>query len=184
MKKLKVSDLMIPLDQYATVSEDATLYDAVIALEKSQEELDRTRYKYLHRAILVLDKNKQVIGKISQLDVIKALEPKYKEMGDRLSHWGFSPEFLKSILDTHMLWASSLLDICAKAAKLNAKDFMYTPTEGEYVNGDASLEEAMHMLVMGHHQSLLVIEDKKIIGILRMTDVFSEVLDLIKSCEI
>jgi CBS domain-containing protein len=184
MKKVKVSDLMIPLEQYATVSEDATLFDAVIALEKSQEELDRTRYKYLHRAILVLDKNEQVVGKISQLDVIMALEPKYKEMGERLSHWGFSPVFLKSMLDTHMLWASSLMDICTKASKLKAKDFMYTPTEGEYVNADASLEEAMHMLVMGHHHSLLVIEDKKIIGILRLTDVFAEIFDIIKGCEL
>ena len=149
MNKVKVSDLMIPLEQYATVFEDATLYDTVIALEKAQEELDRIRYKYLHRAILVLDKNKQVVGKVSQLDVIKALEPKYNEMGDRLSHWGFSAGFLKSMLDTHMLWASSLSSLCAKAANLKVKDFMYTPTEGEYINADASLEEAMHMLVMG-----------------------------------
>jgi len=184
MKIEKVSDLMIPLEQYATVFEDATLYDAVIALEKAQEELDRTRYKYLHRAILVLDKNKQVVGKISQLDVIKALEPKYKEMGDRLSHWGFSPEFLKSMLDNYMLWGNSLVVLSTKAASLKAKDFMYTPTEGEYINADAPLEEAMHMLVMGQHHSLLAIKDKKIIGILRLTDVFAAIFDVIKGCEI
>jgi len=175
---------MKPLKQYATIFENTTLYDAVIAREKAQEELDRTRYKYLHRAILVLDKNKQVVGKISQLDVIKALEPKYKEMGDRLSHWGFSPEFLKSMLDNYMLWANSLVVLSTRAASLKAKDFMYTPTEGEYINADASLEEAMHMLVMGQHHSLLVNKDKKIIGILRLTDVFAAIFDLIKGSEI
>ena len=61
---------------------------------------------------------------------------------------------------------------------------MYTPTESEYVNADASLEEAMHMLVMGQHHSLLVIKDKKIIGILRLSDVFAAIFDLIKGCEV
>ena len=36
---IRVSDLMVPRDEYATVGDDATLYEAVIALEKAQEEL-------------------------------------------------------------------------------------------------------------------------------------------------
>ena len=35
---IRVSDLMVPLDEYATVSQDVSLYEAVIALEKAQEE--------------------------------------------------------------------------------------------------------------------------------------------------
>jgi hypothetical protein len=33
-----VKDLMVPLSEYATVSEDASLYEAVVSLEKAQEE--------------------------------------------------------------------------------------------------------------------------------------------------
>ena len=184
MKSITVKDLMVPLEEYAIVSEEATLYDAVTALEEAQENLDRTMHKYLHRAVLVLDKNKNVVGKISQLDVLKALEPKYKEIGDiySLSRTGFSPEFLKSMIDQQKLWASSLIDICSKAAKVNVRDFMYTPTEKEYVDEDVRLEEAMHILVMGHHHSLLVTRDGKIIGILRLTDVFVVIFDLIQTC--
>ena len=29
--------------------------------------------------------------------------------------------------------------MCTKAAKINVKDFFYTPTEGEYVEAEASL---------------------------------------------
>ena len=32
MERLKVKDLMIPLDEYATVSQGASLYDAVLAM--------------------------------------------------------------------------------------------------------------------------------------------------------
>jgi signal-transduction protein with cAMP-binding, CBS, and nucleotidyltransferase domain len=37
------------------------------------------------------------------------------------------------------------------------------------------LDEAIHHLIMGHHQSLLVKRDDQIVGILRLTDVFSAV---------
>jgi len=61
---------------------------------------------------------------------------------------------------------------------------MHTPTEGEYVEEDASLDEAIHQLVMGHHQSLLVTKGKEIIEILRLTDIFNEICQTIKTCEI
>ncbi|MBE9571802.1 MAG: CBS domain-containing protein, partial [Proteobacteria bacterium] len=32
MKTINVKDLMVPLDEYATVSEEATLFEAVVAL--------------------------------------------------------------------------------------------------------------------------------------------------------
>jgi predicted transcriptional regulator len=37
---------------------------------------------------------------------------------------------------------------------------------------------------MGHHQSLLVTRDGGIVGILRLTDVFKEVFQMIKTCSI
>ena len=186
MERTNVKDLMVPLEEYATVPEEDTLFEAVMALEKAHEDLDRTRYHYLHRAVLVYDKNKKIVGKISQLDVLRALEPKYMEMGDQsaLSRAGFSPQFLKSMLGEHSLWARPLKDICGKAAKLKVKSFMYTPTEGEYIEENAYLEEAMHLLVMGHHQSLLVTSGEKIVGILRLTDVFMEIFRLMRICEL
>jgi len=53
MKTIPIKDLMVPLEEYATVSEEATLFEAVAALEKAQERLDRDKYLYLHRAVLV-----------------------------------------------------------------------------------------------------------------------------------
>ena len=184
MKKKAVRDLMVPLSEYATVSEDATLYEAVNALEKAQKEFNETRYQ--HRAILITNKKEQIVGKLSQLDVILALEPKYGEMGDQksLSRLGFSKKFLMSMIEQYKLWELPLNDICRKAANIKVKTFMYTPTEGEYVAEDSSLDEAVHQLVMGHHQSLLVTKGKEIIGILRLTDVFKELCDMIKTCHL
>ena len=38
MQDFSIAQLMVPLSEYATVSEGATLYDAVMALEKAQEK--------------------------------------------------------------------------------------------------------------------------------------------------
>ena len=177
---------MVPLEEYATVSMDATLKEAVDALEKAQEELDLKRYKYLHRAILVLNKNNDVVGKISQMDILRSLEPKYKDIGDtrRVSLSGFSAQFLKSMMDSHSLWVHPLKDICNKAAKIKVKDLMVILTEGEFIDEKDTLEEAMHIMIMGHHHSLLVAKDENIVGILRVTDVFNYINDLIKFCKI
>jgi len=184
VKTLTVKDLMVPLAEYTRVSEEATLYEAVIALEKVQETFDPK--KHWHRAVLVFDENNKIVGKLGQLDILRALEPKYAEMGDLgpLSRTGFSPQFLRSMLEKFSLWDKSLSDICNKAARVKVAGIMYTPTEGEYVEESASLGEAVHQLVMGHHQSLLVTQGAEIVGILRLVDVFKEVCDTMKSCEV
>ncbi|MFH1349594.1 MAG: CBS domain-containing protein [Pseudomonadota bacterium] len=183
MEIITVQDLMVPLEEYVTVSENATLYEAVKSLEKAQEDLDRKRYHYLHRAILVLDGNGEVVGKISQLDVLMALEPKYKQLGDMssLSRAGFSADFIKSMLERYALCEIPFSAMCVRAADMKVTDFMHAPKEGEFVEADTSLCEAIHMLIMGHHQSLLVTKDKKIIGILRLTDVFKQVFQTMVS---
>ena len=185
MEQMRVKDLMVPIEEYATVSQDATLLEAVLALEHAQEKLDRMRYSYLHRAILVCDQNNKIIGKISQLDVLMALEPQYQKMGESrtLSRAGFSPQFLQSIMEQFSLLSDSLINVCRTAANRKVKSFMYTPGEGEYVEENASLPEAIHQLVMGHHQSLLVTRGEGIVGILRLTDVFKAVFQTMKTCE-
>jgi CBS domain-containing protein len=184
VKSYLLKDLMVPLSEYATVTEDATLYEAVLALEEAQEQFEDKHTRYRHRAILILDKDGRVVGKLSQLDVLKALEPKYQKMieGKGLHQYGFAKQFEQSILEKFNLFANPLDDICRKAGEKNVKECMYTPTEGEYVSEDASLDLAIHQLIVGHHQSLLVTRGEKIVGVLRLTDVFAAVFHKMKEC--
>ncbi|MDO9111949.1 MAG: CBS domain-containing protein [Desulfatirhabdiaceae bacterium] len=184
MKTYQVKELMIPLTEYATVDEDATLFDAVMALEKAQLAFNHSQYQ--HRAILILNKEGKVVGKLSQIDVLRTLEPKYAEMqgSNGLSRYGFSKKFMKSMLIQHHLWESPLKDICRKAGEKRVTDFMHAPTEGEYVSEEATLDEAIHQLVLGQHQSLLVTKDNEIVGVLRLTDVFAAVFHVMKQCSI
>ena len=176
MKKIIVKDLMVPLEEYASVPLDATLADAIQALERAQQAFDHTKYR--HRAVLVLDAAGQPVGKISQIDALKALEPKYKEIqgeDDKGTFRHFSRMFLNSMLTHHRLFDGSLDDIRKKAAKIRVSEFMHTLTAEECLTENATLGEAIHILIMGHQQSLLVTRDSEIVGILRLTDVFSAV---------
>ncbi len=184
MRKITVKELMVPINEYPTVFEDDTIFNAVMALEKAQAQFDKDRYR--HRAILVCNRKKHIIGKVSQWDLIKSLEPKYDELGDMrsISLSGFSQEFLKSMMEQHKLFNDNLNSICNRIAGKKVKDIMYQPTDGEMVEADATFGEAVHALIVGHHQSLLVIEGEAIVGILRLTDVFNLLCEKIKSCEI
>ena len=186
MKTIKVAELMVPLSEYATVPDDASLYDAVMALEKSQEKYTYKHSHYRHRAILVLDKSKKVIGKISQLDVLRALEPKYAEIleGRGFQGVGFSKKFLKTMLKDYALFDSALRDLCRKAAEKPVTKFMHTPGEGEFVSEETTLDQAIHQLIIGHHQSLLVTRGEDIIGIMRLTDVFAALFHMMKECQL
>lgn len=183
MSEFKVKDAMVPLANYATVSQDATLYEAVVALEKAQETFSKTEYR--HRAILVFDDADQIIGKLSQLDVVRSLEPDHQRTGDQraLRRFGFSNLFITSLQEEYGDWQRPLDDIYRKSASIKVKDIMHTPTMGEYVAEDASIDAAIHQLVKGHHQSLLVTRRRQVVGILRLTDVFKEVCRAIKASQ-
>ena len=182
MKTIPVKDLIVPLDEYATVCEDASLSDAIQALERAQQDFNHTKYR--HRAILVLDSEGQPIGKIGQLDALRALEPKYKEIqkeDTRGIFRHFSQMFLNSMIEHYSLFDGSLDELREKAAKINVKEFMHNLSTDECIDENASLDVAIHTLIIGHHQSLLVSRGNRIVGILRLTDVFSAVFHTLVS---
>jgi len=91
-------------------------------------------------------------------------------------------DFIKSIMEGQGLWRDPLANICRKAAQIKVSSIMYTPGEGEYVKEEATLAQAIHQLIMGRHQSLLVTRQGEVVGVLRLSDVFVEVCNLIKAC--
>ncbi|MEK6193648.1 MAG: CBS domain-containing protein [Deltaproteobacteria bacterium] len=183
MKRFLVKDLMVPISEYATVSQGSTLSEAVSALEKAQEDYNHTHYR--HRAVLVLDNNKQVIGKLSQMDFLRSLEPRDEKIEriKEIRKFGFSSKSIALQQEQYHQQMPSSSDMFAKAIKLKVEDFMQTPSEGEFVNENTSLNTAVHQLITGHHLSLLVTQKKKIVGVLRMSDVFAAAFHVIKEVE-
>jgi predicted transcriptional regulator len=61
---------------------------------------------------------------------------------------------------------------------------MQALTATEFIQEDASLDQALHQMVMGRHASLLVKKGDSVVGILRQSDVFKEICDRMKACGI
>ena len=184
MKTTIVKDLMRPLSEYKTISTEANLFEAAQALEQVQKEFEQN--PKLHKILLISDENGEIVGKISQLDVLRFLEPKGKpiESSKALSRFGVSSGYLKQMLKQCAFWSRPLIDICRDAGNLKVKKLVHAPVEGEFVEENASLTEAIHQLNLEHHQSLLVTRGKKIVGVLKQTDIFMEVSQTLATCEL
>ncbi|MBU0519544.1 CBS domain-containing protein [bacterium] len=115
------------------------------------------------------------MGKLGHITFLRALEPKYQKIGDleRLSREGWSSDFLRSMLDTVELWKQRFHDYALYAKRTMVKDVMRPVGTG--LDIDAPLSEAVHQLVIQETLSLLVTEKGKVVGILRLTDVFNEI---------
>jgi CBS domain containing-hemolysin-like protein len=184
MKKRKVKEVMIPLTDYATVSENATLKDAIKELHEAQKD---TKYTRSHRAVLAYDSDNNITGKVSMRCIFKALEPKYRQFEHPentgsigLTRFGFNSNFLLSLIENLSLWDESLEDLVKSASSIKIKDIMYTPVKNEYVNEDSPLAEAVHQFIIGCHQSLLVVKDNQVTGVVRLADLFDLVYEIIE----
>ena len=181
METKLIKDLMIPIDDYATVNEDTTLLEAMAVLEKSQENITGDLQPY--RAVLVADKNGNIVGKIGHLGFLKALEPRYNLINDfeKLTRAGVSSEFINSMMDNLRLWQSKVMDICKQAEMVKVKDAMQKVEFS--IDENSSLIEAIHSIVIYQSLSILVSSGSKVVGILRLSDLYEEVSRYIrKSC--
>ena len=173
---------MRPVSEYNTISTEANLYDAAEALYEAEIRFEQDFRR--HRILLITDENKEIVGKISQLDVLRFLEPRGKPIGRSrsLSRFGVSEKYIKPMFNQCKFWDKPLIDLCRDASRLKVKRLVHAPVAGEFVEEGASLTEAIHQLALEHHQSLLVTRSKKVVGVLRQKDVFKEVYETLGVC--
>lgn len=175
-----VKDLMVPISEYATVNKGATLFDAVLALEKAQANYDQTKTQ--HRAILVMDKKGKIVGKLSQLNVLRALESGNEQSDnvEEIEKYSFSPKFVTSLKEQSRLKGMTFEKMCIKPAEMKVEKFMKTLSEHQYVEENTSVDIAIYQLLAGPFLSLMVVKDDNVIGVLRLTDIFLAVVDAMK----
>ncbi len=177
----RVKDVMLPLSEYAVVSEDATLREALEALNEAQQGLPAGREP--HRAVLVVDRNRKIVGKAGQLTFLKALEPKSSVLGDlnTLTNAGVTSESVSSMIDNIEFWQDSISANCQRAASMKIKHFMIPTTES--IDENAPLIKAIHKIVLWQTLSVLVTSRGEVIGILRLSDLFTEIAASIQAAD-
>ena len=171
MKDIKVQDLMLPLERYTVVSDGATLKEIFLALEgalKGSGKTDPTEVRDF--AVLVLDEDKRVIGRLTVWDILGGLAPQARKRVDPLA-----------MVDGYDAWDRPLAHLASRAQNRQAKDLIKALHKDEYIDQEAGLNEALRRLVDNRFLSLIATRGRETVGVLRVMDVFRYVCDELRS---
>ncbi len=184
METIKVKDLMRSFEGYPRVYEDSSLFEAVQALDEGRKKLDEKGHRFM--AVLVCNKSGKVLGKLNRMDILTCLEPEYLTNDElkKVSRFGLTPEFLHSMLDNFDLWKSPMLDICRKSFDRKVGELVAHQPVSMRIETDVTLNNAVHQLIMNRCQALLVTSNGEPAGLLRLVDVFDQVVAQMKACQI
>ena len=173
MEEKHVKDIMIPLKDYAVVSQDATIKEALKIMKESSERLSPEKFRHL--GILVKDEEGNIVGKLTHADILRGFVPDYKDIGgSRLSPVMRAEmgEIISHISD------KTFLGRCKGQKDKKVRDFMTTVALSVDVN--KGLGHALHIMQTSGHRGLLVTgEGKKPVGMLRLTDIYQLVEEAI-----
>ena len=176
-----VKSMMVPVEKFPRISQEVTFSEAVLALEKAQE--DFVAGKREQRILLVHEHENEnrIVGKLTPIDVIRGLEPNYGKLVDTQSSTVRGYDWLISSMREKMQQMSAPWDdLCAKAKDVRVKEFLRKPGPGQVVQTGDSMNEALHRYILGGHDSLFVTDGQKLVGVIRFSDVYREILGRIK----
>lgn len=168
----RIKDLMVSLSEYAVVDESATLQEALVALEKSQDNLPPGRAR--HRAILVRDRRGEIVGKVHYFAFLRALAPERKAMGEAalMDRAGVSDDIRNSSMRMLDLLTGDLMNVCERARNVSVRDIYTSATT--HIDEEAPLSDAVSAFLSAQAQSLLVTRGTRTVGVLRLSDFFDE----------
>ncbi len=168
---MKVADLMLPLDRYTAVDAEATLEEVFRALEGAlRGDAKRDPAEPRDFAILVLDAERRVRGRLTIWDALRALEPQARARVDALA-----------MVEGYAAWDRPLERLASKRESLRAKDLVEALHPLESIDPDASLDDALRRLVDNRFLSLIAERGGEAVGILRVADVFAHVCERLRA---
>lgn len=152
----KVSEIMIPIQDYSTVSEDNTVKEAIAVLRSSFCNID-TGECHGHRSVLVLNEKNKPVGLLNFRALLLAIEPRFLKIegGPALFKEGF------------------FTNRAREESKKKVKDIMQ-PIKFITINRDESLLKAIHLMLEHKLGTLPVMDQGQVVGMVRINEVFNE----------
>lgn len=174
-----VRDLMVSASRCGHIRQEVTIGAAIPMLESGYDGTSAGEEALNHTTLLVLNNDNSVVGKLSPTEIVRNMDRIYhSQQGDEnIAHTaasGLTPALLKSLTQNSPLRCESFERICQYVFNLRVVDCMVPPQNNQCVLESDRLEVAIHKLAIGAHQSLLVTSEERIVGILKLSDVFKQ----------
>ena len=178
MTNKTVKDLMLSLAEYGVVDKKATLAQALEILDGAQQHLPPGRHP--HRAVFVRDESGRIVGKLGHLAFLRALLPEAQTWNSEalMDRAGVSPDMLSISEGAFEFLADEMLDVEEKARHVLVGD-VFNPTSAT-IHADATLTEAIRVFLNHNLLSLMVTQDDKTVGVLRLADLFDEIAEEVR----
>ena len=90
MDKIQVKEIMIPILNYVTVQKENSLVEVLQSLELAR----KSENEHAHRDAIVVDANGVFIGKLTMIDIFRALEPNYEKVEQQQKKGILTAEFV------------------------------------------------------------------------------------------
>jgi len=160
----KVKDLMIPLEDYPHIPYWFTLRQAMAIVREAAIKFEGS---FEPRAVLVFDEKYQLMGMLTLRDIIRGLEPKFaKDAG-----------LIKADPNLAVLMGDMFGPGMKEQSQKPVSEVM-SPIKIT-VNGDAPITKALFLMISENVGMMPVITDKKVAGMVRMSDLFQEISQVV-----
>ena len=167
MEEKSVKDVMIPLADYTTITQDNTVREAIDKLRESfRAKVSTSRIMETgHRSILVFDERGKIRGILTIIDFLNAIMPAYLSAP--------KPSMADSIQYSPMFWSGMFQREVIRLAGKKIKDVM-SPAPSS-INANANLMEAAYTMIELNQRRLTVELSGEIVGVIREQDLFFEI---------
>lgn len=173
MENKRAADIMIPLDMYPHIPYWFTLRQAIAELKHS--EIDTGGRKSLPRVVLVFDETYQLLGFVRRRDLLRGLEPPFLAgKKDKNQRGMFDIQADPSLLE---LSYDKTVRVMRENAERPVSEVMQPIVAT--INHDDHLVSAMAAFVEHDIHLLPVLEEGKVVGVLRTIGIFDAIADLI-----
>ncbi len=173
----RVEEVMIPLDRYPQVQIKDPLSHAVEVIENSELEVGRQRS--LPRVLLVFDAD-QLVGIVRRRDIMRGLEPKFLvaqplEYRIKLFEVGLDPHL--SELSKEFSLERVVKGLREQATRPVGDVLRPISTT---LKPDDRMMKAIYEMVSLNESLIPVVENDKVLGVVRSVDVFHELAQLLR----
>ena len=178
--KTKIKDRMIPIENYSTVSPDATLKEAALSLRTSYCQMDSGMCTEAGpRTVLAIDANGKLVGILDFGSFLGTLIPEIAGgLSAKLEALGVSVAFAQadaaSLDEVRLGFKARVI----KNAATKVRDIMLK-IRGT-IDADSSLMDGLRKMFRNKITVLPVFEGNRLVGVLRDTDLFLAVADVLE----
>jgi DNA-binding response OmpR family regulator len=162
----RILGVMVPFQEYTTVSAEESIKDAIFKLKASfTSKLSTSRLMETgHRSVLVMDDKDNVQGILAIRDLLEMVLPSYLTAP--------KPSMADSIQYSPMFWQGMFIKEVKQKSGIRIKEVMRPAPLT--IEGTASLMEAAYMMMKNNTRRLVVEVAGRVAGVIREQDLFFE----------